>query len=169
MIATPSGAASASTADELVVVHPVRAIARKEVPTALAIAEALGATYWLTGPAEEDYAADPRRAARRRPGPGRRASSTAPAAPTADLFAAADVIAFPSSWEGFGNPPIEAAIHRRPAAVGHYPAAEELRDLGFRWFEPTDPGALRRWLDAPDDRPPRPQRRARPAATSPSR
>jgi glycosyltransferase involved in cell wall biosynthesis len=137
-------------ADELVVVHPVRAIARKEVPTAIAVAEALGATYWLTGPAEEGYAATldallagaERRGVRVLHHPG---------GSTADLYAAADVVAFPSSWEGFGNPPIEAAIHHRPAVVGHYPVADELRGLGFRWFDPDGVDALRRWLDAPDE------------------
>ena len=41
-------------ADERVVVHPVRAIARKNIPAALRIAEQLDATYWLSGPVEEE-------------------------------------------------------------------------------------------------------------------
>ncbi|NDH97224.1 MAG: hypothetical protein EBZ17_07155 [Actinobacteria bacterium] len=41
--------------DEVVLAHPVRAIERKDVPRAIAIAEELDATYWLWGPAEDGY------------------------------------------------------------------------------------------------------------------
>ena len=47
--------------DERLLLHPSRAIARKNVPAALALAEATAATYWLTGPAEEGYGPDARR------------------------------------------------------------------------------------------------------------
>jgi len=133
--------------DERLLVHPVRAIPRKNVSGALELAAALDATYWLTGPAEDGYAGELRALLDRaqcrvirRPSPG-----------TAhDAYAAADAVAFPSLREGFGNPPIEAALHRRPAAVGRYPAAEELRSFGFRWFDPDRPQPLDAFLRAPD-------------------
>lgn len=133
---------------ERLLVHPVRAIPRKDVPAAIALAEALDATYWLVGPAEDGYGAelDAILAAARC-----RVVHAPPPGSMADVYAAADAVAFPSTWEGFGNPPVEAAIHRRPVAVGPYPVADELRELGFRWFDPSDPAALDGFLRAPDD------------------
>ena len=133
--------------DERVLLQPTRALPRKNVPAGLSLAEGLGATYWLTGAAEEGYGSDLTRllsAASTRTIPGN------PGIDPADVYAAADAVALPSTWEGFGNPAIESAIHRRPLAIGDYPVAEELRAFGFRWFPTSDPAPLARWLQHPD-------------------
>lgn len=133
--------------DTLLLLHPVRAIARKAVPDAVALAGALGAVYWLSGPAEEGY------------GPELAAALAAASGPVlhrpfpsdgAGAYAAADAIAFPSLWEGFGNPLVESALYRRPLALRRYPVAEELAELGFRWFPWDDAGPLAAFLADPD-------------------
>jgi len=141
-------------ANELVVLHPARAIPRKNVAAALRFTEALdgrsarrAAHYWLTGPAEDGY------------GPtldslldGARVPWSLGLAPRpVDAYAAADVIAFPSIREGFGNPLIESVVARRPLAVAAYPVLAEIEALGFRWFSVDDPDPLVAWLDEPDD------------------
>lgn len=132
--------------DEVLIAHPVRAIERKNLPAAIALSEALDATYWLLGPAEEGY--DQTLHALLAAARCRVIHHAWPHGP--DLYAAPDLVVFPSTWEGFGNPPIEAALHRRPAAVGRYPVADELRALGFEWLDPENPRGVRAFLAAPD-------------------
>ncbi|WP_419851360.1 glycosyltransferase family 4 protein [Candidatus Poriferisocius sp.] len=134
------------TDDTLLAVHPVRAIPRKNIPAAIAIAEELEATYWLMGQAEEGY--DDTLA--QLLGEARCPVIHQPVARTPDIYAAADLVVFPSVWEGFGNPPVEAAIWRRPCVVGSYPVAEELAEFGFRWFSPDRLDEVRAFLDCPD-------------------
>lgn len=132
--------------DELLVAHPVRAIARKDIPSALRVCEDLGATYWLTGATEEGYEATLRHLLAE----ARCRVLRHPAPSVADIYAAADAVVFTSIWEGFGNPPIEAAVHGRPAVVSHYPVADELRALGFRWFDSDNLDPLREHLAGGD-------------------
>jgi len=106
--------------DELLYLHPVRAIERKDVPRALAIAEAAGATYWLTGPAEEGYDVEAVLAN------ARTRVIRAPAADMTDAYAACDAVLLPSRWEGFGQPLLEAAVHDKPVLGADYPVALEL-------------------------------------------
>ncbi len=132
--------------DVLLVAHPVRAIPRKNIPMAIAITEELEGAYWLMGQAEEGYGATLEQllASARCPVIHR------PVARTPDIYAAADLVVFPSMWEGFGNPPVEAAIWRRPCVVGSYPVADELAEFGFRWFSPDRLHEVRAFLDCPD-------------------
>ncbi len=132
--------------ETLLVVHPVRAIPRKNIPAAIAIAEKLEGTYWLMGQAEEGYDATLERLLSE----ARCPVLHRPVARTPDIYAAADLVVFPSTWEGFGNPPVEAAIWRRPCVVGSYPVADELAEFGFRWFSPDHLDDVRAFMECPD-------------------
>jgi glycosyltransferase involved in cell wall biosynthesis len=138
---------------DVVVLQPSRAIARKDVPGGLGFAEQLAAlrpdrhvVYWLTGPAEEGYGPELARVT---------AATALPvvfgrAAPAADAYAAADVVVFPSTWEGFGNPVIESVIARRPLAARRYPVLDEILASGVHIFDVEQPAEVAAFLDTPD-------------------
>lgn len=135
--------------DRPLVVQPTRALARKGVPDAVALAEALDAVYWLLGPAEDGYGPELDRVLSTAAVPVLRGLR---GATMADAYAACDAVVFPSSWEGFGNPVVESALYRRPLALHRYPVSAELEAFGFRWFPAGDPAPLRAWLARPDPR-----------------
>jgi len=134
--------------DGLLVMQPTRAIPRKNIDVGLRIAEALHATYWLTGPAEDGYADELARLLGSTPVPVRRRLPDG--VDMAAAYAACDAVVLPSSWEGFGLPLVEAALHRKPIAVADFPVARELVAFGFRWFPVDDPAQLDAWLTDPD-------------------
>jgi hypothetical protein len=140
-------------ADDLVVAQPTRAIPRKEVGRGIAYAEDLARLghapttwFWLTGPAEDGFGPELERLIAAADVPVARGR----AARREDVYAASDVVVFPSSIEGFGNPIIEATIAGRPVAVAHYPVLDEIVGLGLQLFSVEDPQAMAAWLAAPD-------------------
>jgi glycosyltransferase involved in cell wall biosynthesis len=130
------------------------------------LARAIGASYWILGPAEDGYGPELERILSSSPvpvitgsGPGSGSGpGPGPGYPSPggrrlampDAYAACDVVAMPSFWEGFGNPTVESAVHRRPLCIGPYPVALELQAYGFEWFGLGDPSALADWLERPD-------------------
>jgi mannosylglucosylglycerate synthase len=139
-------------ADDVVVLQPTRALERKRVDAAIALADTLGAVYWLLGPAEDGFGPELERLLAAARCPVRRGQVDLDGAPATmdDAYAACDAVALPSSWEGFGNPTVESATHRRPLAVGDYPVARELAAFGFEWFPSDDARPLAAWLGQPD-------------------
>jgi glycosyltransferase involved in cell wall biosynthesis len=140
-------------ADDLVVFQPSRAIERKNVPGGLRFAQELGRAfpdqstrYWLSGPAEDGYDATLDKVLARATVPvtlGRGPS-------VRDAYAASDVVVFPSTWEGFGNPTIESIVARRPLAAFNYPVLAEILATGLRFFSTGDPRAVARFLREPE-------------------
>lgn len=134
--------------NNLLVLQPTRAIERKGIPTALALAESLIAlhpSFWLVGEAEEGYGPVLDDLLAATPIPVLRGRTER----MADAYAACDLITFPSTWEGFGNPVIESVWAGKPLAVGHYPVLDELLDYGFEFLDANSPHSVERWLADP--------------------
>jgi mannosylglucosylglycerate synthase len=143
-------------ADDLLVLQPTRAIARKNIPAALRLAEGLVARlarpvhFWLPGPAEDGYAATLAEVLaattvsviRETPGSLRLGPRGEPGE-MGDAYAACDLVTFPSTGgEGFGQPVIESVWADRPLAVLSYPALDEILGLGFSFLPADDADAV---------------------------
>jgi mannosylglucosylglycerate synthase len=141
--------------DAFVVLQPSRAIERKNVPGAVRLAAHLDHVMadrtvhlWIAGPAEDGYADTLARIVER---------STAPvtigrAPRVADAYAACDLVAFPSTWEGFGNPVVESIAARRACVAFPYPVLAEILAAGVRCFSTEQPDVLTRFLSEPQAR-----------------
>lgn len=141
-------AALGVTPRQRLLLQPTRAIPRKNIATGIALAEAVGAVYWLTGPAEDGYGEQLAELLARARCPIRRGLPAGLS--MADAYAASDAVVLPSTWEGFGLPLIESALAGRPLAVSDYPVALEVAKLGFTWFPVHDPTPLAAWFARPD-------------------
>jgi mannosylglucosylglycerate synthase len=130
------------------VVHPTRAIPRKNVAAALRLAERLGALYWLVGGAEDGFGPElDRLLAGARTGTR---LGLPDGLTMADVYAAADVVVLSSTWEGFGNAVLESVAHRRPLARNRYPVMAEIERHGLRFFDLDAIDELRAFVDQPD-------------------
>jgi mannosylglucosylglycerate synthase len=140
--------------DALVVLQPSRAIERKNVPGAVRFSTHLAritdrdVRLWVSGPAEDGYGDTLARiiAAAELPVTLGRASKVA------DAYAACDLVAFPSTWEGFGNPVIESIAARRACAAFPYPVLAEIQAAGVRCFSTEQPDVVARFLNESDSR-----------------
>ena len=140
--------------EEVVVFQPARAIERKNVPGGVRFAGALAecfpdrpVRYWLSGPAEDGYGPTLDRVLERCPVPvtlGRARTS-------ADAYAAADAVVFPSTWEGFGNPTVESITARRPLAAFPYPVLSEIVAFGLKFYDLDACAEVARAIASPDD------------------
>jgi glycosyltransferase involved in cell wall biosynthesis len=66
----------------------------------------------------------------------------------ARFYRGADVFAFPSLWEGFGWPPLEAMACGTPVVAANAASLPEVVGDAGLLVDPRDPGALARALDA---------------------
>lgn len=134
--------------DEWLVLMPTRAIARKNVPGALALAEALRATLWVLGAAEDGYGDEFARLVAA--SSTRVIHGTPEGTSVHDAYAAADLVVVASTWEGFGNPVIESVTHARPLAVYPYPVLAEITATGLSFIDLGDIESVARELAHPD-------------------
>ena len=141
--------------DELVVLQPSRAIERKNVPGAVRFAAYLARRMpdrpvhlWIAGPAEDGYADTFARIVERSDVP----VTIGRADQVANAYAACDVVVFPSTWEGFGNPVIESIAARRACAAFPYPVLSEIVAAGVRCFSTEEPDVVVRFLAETEQR-----------------
>jgi glycosyltransferase involved in cell wall biosynthesis len=135
--------------EDFVLLFPARAIPRKNVSGALALAESLGAVLWLLGPPEDGY--DDTLFELVANSHARVVAGLPEGLDIHDAYAGSDLVVMPSTWEGFGNPVLESVTHHRPLAVYPYPVLDEIVSFGFRFFALEDVGPIGSFLKEPDE------------------
>jgi glycosyltransferase involved in cell wall biosynthesis len=138
-----------SVGNQQLLLMPTRAIARKNVEGALALASSLDAVLWLLGPSEDGYDAQLNQILSNTNVEVRRGFVNAES--VHDAYAACDLVVVPSTWEGFGNPVLESVTHRRPLAVFPYPVLHEIESFGFEFFHLDEPQRIAQYLHSPDE------------------
>jgi glycosyltransferase involved in cell wall biosynthesis len=142
--------------DGLLVVQPTRVVPRKGIELAIEMVARLAhpnAILLITSPAGDEgfeylvrleqlahsLGVDMRYGAERfRPDPDDAVSEALPqpAHSLVDAYLAADLVTYPSFYEGFGNALLEAVFFRRLVVVNRYPVYEaDIRPLGLRFVE----------------------------------
>ena len=136
----------------LLIVQPTRVVPRKGIELAIELVGRLkdpDAVLLITSPAGDEgldylvelermadvlnvrlrYAAD-------RFAPDHEGTPIRPAHSLHDAYLAADLITYPSLYEGFGNALIEAIFYGTPVVVNRYPVYEaDIRPLGLKFVE----------------------------------
>ena len=136
----------------LLVVQPTRVVPRKGIELAIELVGRLGdpdAVLLITSPAGDeglDYLVDLERLAERhkvrlayaadRFAPDHEGKPLRPAHSLHDAYLAADLITYPSLYEGFGNALLEALFYGVPVLVNRYPVfVADIAPLGLRLVE----------------------------------
>jgi glycosyltransferase involved in cell wall biosynthesis len=136
----------------LLVVQPTRVVPRKGIELAIELVGRLGdpdAVLLITSPAGDeglDYLVQLERLAERhkvrlayaadRFAPDHEGKPLRPAHSLHDAYLAADLITYPSLYEGFGNALLEALFYGVPVVVNRYPVyVADIAPLGLRFIE----------------------------------
>lgn len=136
----------------LLVVQPTRVVPRKGIELAIELIARLDdpeAVLLITSPAGDegleylvsleglaDAAGVHLRYAANRFEPDHEGVPIGPAHTLSEAYLAADLITYPSLYEGFGNALVEAVFHGKPTLVNRYPVYEaDIRPLGLRFVE----------------------------------
>jgi glycosyltransferase involved in cell wall biosynthesis len=134
------------------VVQPTRVVPRKGIELAIELVGRLGdpdAVLLITSPAGDeglDYLVSLERLAERhevrlryaadRFAPDLDGKPIGPAHSLNDAYLAADLITYPSLYEGFGNALVEAMFYGKPVLVNRYPVYDaDIRPLGVKFIE----------------------------------